>query len=164
MSAATMQFKKGTKVIATEGLRGVPEGTQGKTSRGVGLTWFRYRVYFDNGVELGSIGQDKLVRVENWAQFQLDREMAAEAAAKAAQDAKNAPVAAPAAAPADAAGGNDRLAALMAKSKAARAKDGGSQDSSAPEPVAEEAPAEAAGNDRLAALMAKSKAAREAQN
>jgi len=160
-----MQFKKGTKVIATEGLRGVPEGTRGKTSRGVGLTWFRYRVYFDNGVELGSIGQDKLVRAENWAQFQVDREKAAEVAAKAAEDAKNAPVSAPVAAPpADAAGGNDRLAALMAKSKAARNKGGGSQDSPAPEPAAEAAPVESGGNDRLAALMAKSKAAREAQD
>jgi len=161
MSAATMQFKKGTKVIATEGLRGVPEGTRGKTSRGVGLTWFRYRVYFDNGVELGSIGQDKLVRAENWAQFQVDREKAAEVA----EDARNTPVSAPVtAAPADASAGNDRLAALMAKSKAARSKDGGSQDSPAPEPAAEAAPAESGGNDRLAALMAKSKAAREAQD
>ncbi len=160
-----MQFKKGTKVIATEGLRGVPEGTRGKTSRGVGLTWFRYRVYFDNGVELGSIGQDKLVRAENWPQFQVDREKAAVVAAKAAEDAKNAPVSAPVAAPpADAAGGNDRLAALMAKSKAARNKGGGTQDSPAPEPAAEAAPAAAGGNDRLAALMAKSKAAREAQD
>jgi len=161
-----MQFKKGTKVIATEGLRGVPEGTRGKTSRGVGLTWFRYRVYFDNGVELGSIGQDKLVRAENWPQFQVDREKAAKVAAKAAEDAKNAPVPAPvaAAAPADASAGNDRLAALMAKSKAARNKGGGSEDSPAPEPAAEATPAAAGGNDRLAAPMAKSKAAREAQD
>ncbi len=155
MSATTLKFKKGTKVIATEGLRGVPEGTSGTTSRGVGLTWFRYRVYFDNGVELGSIGQDKLVRAQDWPQFQIDRERAAELAAEAAKKAAAAPAQAAAA---DPAGGNDRLAALMARSKAAR---GGGEAAEAP--AEQPAPAAAAGNDRLAALMAKSKAARESK-
>lgn len=155
---ATMLFKKGTSVIATEDLRGVPEGTKGTTSRGVGLTWFRYRVYFDNGVELGSVGQDKLVRSEKWAQFQVDREQAAAKAAEAA----TAAAAAPPPPAADPSGGNDRLAALMAKSKAAR---GGKDAAPAAEPAAA-APADdaAGGNDRLAALMAKSKAARSAKD
>ena len=152
-----MQFKKGTKVTATEDLRGVPEGTTGVTGRGVGITWFRYRVYFDNGVELGSVGQEKLVRAEQWEQFKVDRAKAAEEAEATAATA----AAAPAAPAEDASGGNDRLAALMAKSKAAREGKGGGDA-----PAAEAAPADdaAGGNDRLAALMAKSKAARDAKS
>jgi len=73
-------FKKGTKVIATEDLRGVPEGTQGKVGLINGLTWIRYWVFFENGVSLGSLDESKLVKADGWDQYQLDRAKSAEEA------------------------------------------------------------------------------------
>lgn len=54
------QLRKGAKVIATDDLRGVPEGTPGKVMMVSGLSWIRYWVRFDNGVSLGSIRREKL--------------------------------------------------------------------------------------------------------
>jgi hypothetical protein len=36
---------------------GVPEGTEGKVILANGFNWQRYRVAFDNGVELGDLDQ-----------------------------------------------------------------------------------------------------------
>lgn len=63
MAATTVakdQLRKGAKVVATTELRGVPEGTPGKVMLVAGLSWIRYWVRFDNGVQLGSISRDKL--------------------------------------------------------------------------------------------------------
>lgn len=46
-------FKRHQKVVATQDLPGVPSGTPGRVIFTNGLTWVRYRVKFDNGVELG---------------------------------------------------------------------------------------------------------------
>ena len=54
------QLRKGAKVVATTDLRGVPEGTPGKVMLVAGLSWIRYWVRFDNGVQLGSIDRSKL--------------------------------------------------------------------------------------------------------
>ena len=43
----------GDKVVATTELDGVPEGTEGKVILANGFSWLRYRVLFNNGVELG---------------------------------------------------------------------------------------------------------------
>jgi hypothetical protein len=47
------RFKERQRVAAAVDLPGVPAGTKGKVFVAYGLTWPRYRVVFDNGVELG---------------------------------------------------------------------------------------------------------------
>ena len=121
---AETKFKKGTRVVATDTLRGVPEGTPGNVRIAVGLTWLRYRVTFDNGVDIGSVGHSKLVPEKDWPNFKVNRARSAEEAAAAEAAAAAAPKPEPQ--PAAPAGGDadDRLAAMLAKSKAAReAKD-----------------------------------------
>jgi hypothetical protein len=59
-ASAPVQLRKGTKVVATADLRGVPEGTAGKVMMVTGLSWIRYWVRFDNGIQLGQISRDKL--------------------------------------------------------------------------------------------------------
>jgi hypothetical protein len=58
--AATTEFRRKQIVVAREDLPGVPAGTTGTVLVSVGLTWERYRVRFDNGVEIGSIDAAKL--------------------------------------------------------------------------------------------------------
>ena len=64
-------------IKAAVDLRDVPEGTTGKILLSNGIYWIRYWVRFDNGVEMGSIHRDKLVRVNEWDQYLVDRELAA---------------------------------------------------------------------------------------
>lgn len=72
------------RVKAAVDLRDVPEGTEGRVILSNGLDWIRYWVHFDNGIEMGSLGRDKLVRVAEWDQYLIDREQAAELAEAAA--------------------------------------------------------------------------------
>lgn len=67
------------RVKAATDLRGVPEGTEGRVLTRVGLDWIRYWVSFENGVDMGSLGRDKLVRVKEWDRYLVDRQKAAEA-------------------------------------------------------------------------------------
>ena len=46
------QFAAHDKVVAVEDLPGVPAGTRGKVMLRTGFSWIRYRVHFDNGVEV----------------------------------------------------------------------------------------------------------------
>jgi hypothetical protein len=70
-------LRKGDKVVATVDLAGVPEGTTGKVKLVNGFSrpgsWMRYWVFFDNGIDLGSVGVDKLVRASAWQEFQVER-------------------------------------------------------------------------------------------
>lgn len=131
------QFRKNEVVIATEDLRGVPEGTTGKVKLINGVDWIRYWVFFDNGVQLGSVDGSRLVRPQHWRQFKIDREqrlLEAEEAALRARTAPKGAVAAEAtgdtAEAAAAGGGEDPNAALramvgeelLARSAAARAR------------------------------------------
>jgi hypothetical protein len=68
-------FRKGDKVITTAPLPGVPEGTKGRVKLVNGLTWTRYWVFFENGVDLGSIDNTKLVRVKDWDAYKERREL-----------------------------------------------------------------------------------------
>lgn len=91
MAATTVakdQLRKGTKVVATTDLRGVPEGTPGKVMLVAGLTWIRYWVRFDNGVQLGSISRDKLATKDDLERGDevAEVEVAGEAGAAAADD------------------------------------------------------------------------------
>ena len=78
-------LRKKERVKAASALRGVPEGTEGRVILSNGVDWIRYWVAFDNGVEMGSLHRDKLVRVKEWDQYLIDRELAAERAAEAAE-------------------------------------------------------------------------------
>ena len=127
-------FKKNDSVKATLDLPGVPEGTQGKIKVINGFTWERYWVFFDNGVELGSLDTNDLVRPQHWDQFFEQKALAEERAAAAAEAAANGEAAADAGGGAAAAADpNDPLARIRAlvpphlleRSAAARARLGG---------------------------------------
>jgi hypothetical protein len=127
--AETAPLPNKTRVRVTEDLRGVPEGTSGTVRGVVGLAFPRHRVEFDNGHFVTSVARTNLVKDSEWEQFQADRTAAAEAAAKQAEaTASAAPAEAEAETPAEDGGGaaaspaDDRMAALLARSKAAREK------------------------------------------
>ena len=120
MATETTTLKKGSRIVVTEALPGVPEGTPGKVGRSVGMHLTRYRVAFDNGTSFNSVAHTKLVPEGEWESFQEEREAAAAKAAAGQTEA---------AAPADAtsedvgaAPADDRMAKLLARSKAAREK------------------------------------------
>ena len=120
MATDTTTLKKGSRIVVTEALPGVPEGTPGKVGRSVGMHLTRYRVAFDNGTSFNSVAHTKLVPEGEWESFQEEREAAAAKAAAGQTEA---------AAPADAtsedvgaAPADDRMAKLLARSKAAREK------------------------------------------
>ena len=86
-------LKKRDRVINTVPLRDVPEGTGGRIRLINGLgPWIRMWVQFDNGVWLGSIPRDNLVREADWPEFQ--RRRAEEAERKAREPQKPAAMAA----------------------------------------------------------------------
>lgn len=127
-------FKKNDVVKATMDLPGVPQGTIGKIKVINGFAWIRYWVFFDNGVDLGQLDTDELVRPEHWDHFFEQKELAEEQA-RVAAEALAAGAAAPAGGDDDAAAAdpNDPLARLRAlvpahlleRSAAARARLGG---------------------------------------
>jgi len=84
----------------------------------------RYRVAFDNGASFNSVAHTKLVPEGEWESFQEERSAAAAKAAAGETEAAAAPADAISedggAAPAD-----DRMAKLLARSKAAREKKAG---------------------------------------
>ncbi len=49
---ADTEYVRKDRVVAAEDRPGVPEGTGGVVVMVTGLSWIRYRVRFDNGVEL----------------------------------------------------------------------------------------------------------------
>ncbi|MEZ5217077.1 MAG: hypothetical protein R2705_18180 [Ilumatobacteraceae bacterium] len=53
--ADQLDLKLGDKVRSTSDLQGVPAGTGGRILLANGFNWLRYRVLFDNGVELGDL-------------------------------------------------------------------------------------------------------------
>ncbi|MBA3281199.1 MAG: hypothetical protein H0U29_03115, partial [Acidimicrobiia bacterium] len=46
-ATASVDLRKGAKVVARTALRDVPEGTAGKVTMVTGLTWIRYWVRFE---------------------------------------------------------------------------------------------------------------------
>lgn len=80
-TAAPDQLRKGTKVVAREDLRDVPEGTAGKVTMVSGLTWVRYWVRFDNGVFLGTIDRSALATRDQWRRIQAGEDDVIEGAA-----------------------------------------------------------------------------------
>ncbi len=55
-------FRPGDRVVATRDLPRVPAGTTGLVLVVQGVSWTRYRVRFDNGVELGLVDEACLER------------------------------------------------------------------------------------------------------
>lgn len=51
-------------------LPGVPAGTPGKVLLINGFAWIRYRVAFDNGMEIGSLDRSQLATRDEWAERQ----------------------------------------------------------------------------------------------
>lgn len=61
--ANQLELRMGDKVQATVELSGVPVGTTGKVILANGFNWQRYRVLFDNGVEMGDLDGRQLAPV-----------------------------------------------------------------------------------------------------
>ncbi len=59
-AAAPTRYRRRERVRAVVDLPGVPAGTPGTVLMESGLTWYRYFVQFDNGVELGSVDIEAL--------------------------------------------------------------------------------------------------------
>jgi hypothetical protein len=65
------KFRRRQKVVATADLPGVPAGTFGKVWFVSGVTWIRYHVDFENGVEIANVdGNDLRDRKEFLAEQQ----------------------------------------------------------------------------------------------
>jgi hypothetical protein len=61
---ADTEFVRKDRVEAAQDRPGVPEGTPGVVVMVTGLSWIRYRVRFDNGVELNMLDGRYLRRAE----------------------------------------------------------------------------------------------------
>ena len=81
MPVTEAPFRRGEKVISTEAIDHVPEGTKGKVMLVNGFSWIRYWVHFDDGTDIGSIDQAKLVRAKEWKDFVAERKARANAPA-----------------------------------------------------------------------------------
>ena len=57
-------LKRGNRVRAIKALPRVPEGTEGKVVLVGGFNWRRYRVRFDNGIEIGSLDAKSIEKIE----------------------------------------------------------------------------------------------------
>ena len=55
-----IDLKIGDRVKATIDLHGVPAGTEGKVLLANGFNWQRYRILFDNGVEMSDLDHRNL--------------------------------------------------------------------------------------------------------
>lgn len=82
-------LKRHEKVRANVDLPGVPVGTPGKVLVVSGVTWLRYRVLFDNGVELGMLDGRHIVRRGDFIPVdeRVEVEVSAAAGGGAADDA-----------------------------------------------------------------------------
>jgi hypothetical protein len=76
------EFRRNEQIVALQDLPGVPAGTAGKVELVNGLTWMRYRVKFDNGVDRGTIDGTYLARPDD---YERRRGELADQAARAAE-------------------------------------------------------------------------------
>ncbi|MCD9623552.1 hypothetical protein [Rhabdothermincola salaria] len=63
-------FRKRQKVVAAVDLPGVPAGTPGKVYYVAGVTWIRYHVLFENGVEISTLDAAQLADRKAWTKEQ----------------------------------------------------------------------------------------------
>jgi len=59
--ADQLELKIGDRVTSTTELHEVPEGTEGRILLANGFNWQRYRVLFNNGIEIGDLDGRQLV-------------------------------------------------------------------------------------------------------
>lgn len=50
-----LELRIGDRVVTTAEIEGVPVGTEGRVLLANGFNWQRYRILFDNGVEVGDL-------------------------------------------------------------------------------------------------------------
>jgi hypothetical protein len=62
MATSTDELRRRDRVVAAVDLPGVPAGTPGRVMLVNGFRWIRYRVRFDNGIEIGSLDRAQLAR------------------------------------------------------------------------------------------------------
>lgn len=55
-----LDLRIGDRVLSTVDLEGVPSGSEGRVILANGFNWQRYRVLFNNGVELGDLDHRNL--------------------------------------------------------------------------------------------------------
>jgi hypothetical protein len=82
-AARVDEFRRGEKVKNLDDLPGVPAGTRGRVYLVDGFTWTRYRVLFDNGVDIGSLDGAALARPKDFQDALERRHQAATAQAEA---------------------------------------------------------------------------------
>jgi hypothetical protein len=81
-------FRRNERVKNLDDLPGVPAGTRGRVYLVEGFTWTRYRVLFDNGVDIGSLDGAVLARPRDFASALERRKQTAIAAEAAAERAE----------------------------------------------------------------------------
>ncbi len=79
-----VDLKRHQKVRAWSDLPGVAVGTYGKVLQISGVSWIRYRVLFENGVEHGLLDGRHIVDPSDWVP--VDERVEEEAVAEAAAD------------------------------------------------------------------------------
>ena len=77
------EFKRNETVKTLDALPGVPQGTTGRLYLVDGFAWTRYRVLFDNGVDVGSLDGSSLARPRDY-EAALERRARAESAEEVA--------------------------------------------------------------------------------
>src|ERR671910_1457396 len=78
------EFRRGETVKTLDPLPGVPQGTKGRVYLVDGFAWTRYRVLFDNGIDVGSLDGTSLARPKDYEAALARREAAAKAQEAAA--------------------------------------------------------------------------------
>lgn len=63
-------FKRNSKVVAVTDLPDVPAGTAGKVTIVCGISWIRYHVLFENGVERSAVRTEWLATREAYEKQQ----------------------------------------------------------------------------------------------
>src|SRR5436190_23699239 len=78
-----VDLKRHQKVRAWTDLPGVPAGTYGRVLLVSGVSWIRYRVLFDNGVEHGLLDGRHIVDPKGWVPVdeRIEEEAVADVAA-----------------------------------------------------------------------------------
>ena len=71
------EFKRNETVKTLNALPGVPQGTGGRVYLVDGFAWTRYRVLFDNGIDVGSLDGSALARPRDYEAALERREKAA---------------------------------------------------------------------------------------
>ena len=81
-------FRRRQKVVAVVDLPGVPAGTFGKVWFVSGVTWIRYHVQFENGIELANVDGGDLQDRKTYLAERAAREKARQDAEREAEHAR----------------------------------------------------------------------------